>query len=95
MLAQLIKFQSSLTEEDVLAVAHARAPEFRAIPALLQKYYLKFDEPNIYGGFYIWDSAQALAEYRQSELARTIPASYRIAGAPQVTVSPILFPLRD
>jgi hypothetical protein len=94
MISQLIQFESSLSEEEVMAVAIERAPEFRAIPQLLQKYYLKFDQPNRYGGFYIWESPQALAEYRQSELARTIPSSYRIVGTPDITVSQVLFPLR-
>ncbi len=95
MLAQLIKFQSALAEDDVMAVAHERAPDFRAIPTLLQKYYLKFGEPNCYGGFYIWDSQKALADHRESELAKTIPAAYRIEGAPDITISEVLFPLRD
>ena len=95
MLAQLIKFKSTLTEDEAMAIARERAPEFRAIPSLVQKYYLKLGEPNCFAGFYIWDSAQALAQYRQSELAKTIPSAYRIEGAPEIMVGEVMFPLRN
>jgi hypothetical protein len=94
MFAQFVQFETTLTEREVLKVAQERAPEFRAIPSLVQKFYLKSAKPNHYGGFYLWDSAEAIADYRQSELARTIPAAYRIAGTPDVGIHEILLPLR-
>ena len=95
MIVQFVQFESSLTEEEVMRVAEERAPQFRAIPALVQKFYLKLDKPNHYGGFYVWKSRQAMMEFRDSELARSIPAAYRVVGTPVVDVHEVMFPLRD
>lgn len=50
--------------------------------------------PNEYGGFYLWRSLDDVTEYRESELAATIAAAYRGAGAPTVDVFEIVMPLR-
>ncbi len=94
MIVQFVQFESSLSEEEVWAVAEERAPEFRAIPQLLQKFYLKLDKPDHYGGFYIWESAAAMAEFRESDLAMTIPAAYKVVGKPKVSIYELAFPLR-
>lgn len=95
MIVQFVQFETALTEEEVVAVANARLPQFRAIPGLVQKYYLKLDKPNHYGGFYIWESREALMAFRESELAKTIPSAYRVVGAPDVDIHQLLFPLRE
>jgi hypothetical protein len=95
MIVQFVQFKTSLSEKEVLAVAEKRLPEFRAIPSLVQKYYLKLDKPNHYGGFYIWDSPEAMAKYRDSDLAKSIPSAYKIVGAPDIRVYEVVFPLRS
>lgn len=95
MFIQFVQFETTLTEAEVMAIAEERAPQFRAIEGLVQKFYLKLDKPNHYGGFYIWASREAMAAFRQSELARTIPSAYRVVGAPDVDIHELLFPLRD
>ncbi|WP_347310974.1 hypothetical protein [Defluviimonas sp. SAOS-178_SWC] len=94
MFMQFVQFETSLTEREVLNIAEARSPEFRALPSLVQKFYLKSAKPNHYGGLYLWDSAEAIAEFRQSDLAKTIPSVYKIVGAPNVGIHELLFPLR-
>jgi hypothetical protein len=94
MIVQFVQFETSLSEKDVMAVANERLPQFRAIPSLVQKYYLKLDKPNHYGGFYIWESPAALAAFRDSELARTIPSAYKVVGTPDVGIHDLMFPLR-
>ena len=37
----LVRFKTSLTEDEVMNVANERAPEFRALKGLQQKYYLR------------------------------------------------------
>jgi len=86
MIIQMIKFRSALSEEEVLAVAEARIPQFRDIPGLLQKYYVKSDQPDQYAGIYLWDSMESAAAYRQSDLAASIPAAYKILGQPVIEV---------
>jgi hypothetical protein len=34
-----VKFRSALSHEEVLSIMEERAPEFRALPGLVQKYY--------------------------------------------------------
>jgi len=86
MIVQFVQFETSLSEKEVLAVAEERLPQFRAIPSLVQKYYLKLDKPDHYGGLYIWDSPEAMARYRDSDLAKSIPSAYKIVGAPDVRI---------
>lgn len=95
MVIQIVKFETSLTEAEVLATAMERAHEFRALPGLVQKYYVKLDRPNQYGGVYVWDSADSLKEYRDSELAASIPTAYEVTGKPDVQVLDMLFQLRE
>ena len=95
MIVQIIRFESSLTEEEVVAVAEERLEQFRAQPGLLQKYYVKLQEPNCYGGVYTWDSMESLASYRESDLAKSIPAAYKVKGAPTVEIIDAFMQLRD
>ena len=91
----LVKFKSALPFEEVMKVVHDRADDFRALGGLQQKYYLEETGTGEYGGLYLWDSAEALDEYRQSELRASIAAAYQAEGEPRVEVFKVLMPLRD
>ncbi len=95
MIMQMIKFKTEVTEEDVLQIAHERAEDFRALPGLIQKYYFKTAEPNQYGGLYMWKSEDQMAKYRASDLAKSIPAAYKVKDMPEIETLDILFELRD
>ena len=95
MIIQFVQFETSLPENEVLAVAEERLPQFRAIPSLVQKYYLKGAGPNQYGGFYVWESPDALAAFRDSDLARSIPSAYKVVGKPDIGIHDLIFPLRS
>lgn len=92
---QIVKLRTSLSDEEFLKIAHEREPAFAANPAIIQKYYIKLDEPGYYGGVYIWDSAEALQEFKQSDLAASIPSAYKGIEKPTVEIVDILFQLRD
>jgi heme-degrading monooxygenase HmoA len=94
MIMQIVNLKSPLSEEELLSKAHERAPQFRAIPGLLQKYYLNRPGEGEYAGVYIWDSRESLAAFRESELAKSIPAAYQVTEPPVIEVSEIMFPLR-
>lgn len=79
----------------MLKIAHERAPQFKAIPGLIQKYYIKMGTPGEFGGVYIWDSEDSLKEFRQSELAATIAKAYQGIEPPSIEVVGVLFQLRD
>lgn len=95
MIMQIVNLRSPLSEDELLAKAHERAPQFRSIPGLLQKYYVSRPAEGEYAGVYIWDSMESLASFRESELAKSIPAAYEVSEPPVIEVSEIMFPLRD
>lgn len=94
MIIQTIKFKSQLTEEEVMRIAKEREPQFQAISGLIQKYYIKQQQQDHYGGVYIWDSLESLNAYRASDLAASIPKAYGIIGAPDIEIMDLIFQLR-
>jgi len=95
MIVQLVKFTSSLTEEECTRVAREREQAYRDTPGLIQKFYIKLGAPDTYAGFLVWDSAESLAAFRQTELARTIPEAYGVIGTPEITVGETMFLLNE
>ncbi len=77
MIIQIVKFRSALSEAEIRQVMEERAPQFRALAGLLQKYYMRDNQTGEVGAVYIWDSEESLREYRQSDLARTIASAYK------------------
>ena len=90
-----VKFKSALPVDKAMEIAHDRMDDFRALKGLKQKYYLYDPATEEICGLYLWDSPEALDEYRQSELRATIAAAYQATGEPQVQVFKVLAPLRD
>lgn len=91
---QFVRFESNLSRDEVLAAANERRPLFEAMPGLVQKYCLELNEPNTYGGIYIWEIKEAMAAFRETDIFKGIPAAYGIASQPQIDVIPVLYPLR-
>jgi hypothetical protein len=94
MMIQFVKFKSGLSPADVQRVMRERAPRFRALPGLVQKYYAADPQTGEFCGMYFWDSAESLREFQQTELARTIPVAYEVIDRPRVEVLEVMFPLR-
>jgi len=95
MITQLVKFTSALPEQEALTAARRRMPEYRAVPGLIQKIYLKFGEPDTYGGLMIWESPEALAAFRATELSRSVAETYSVVGVPEVMIGETLWLLRE
>jgi quinol monooxygenase YgiN len=95
MYIQIVKFETTLTEAQAWEAAETRIEAYRALPGLIQKFYVKLAEPNHFSGVYIWESEAAMKAFRQSELAATIPAAFKVVGAPEITVGEVAFLLRD
>jgi heme-degrading monooxygenase HmoA len=89
-----VKFKTSLTLDEVRQVADSRIEQFRALGALQQKYYLHDAQTGEFAGLYLWESREALIDYRNSELSRSIAAAYKTEGAPRVEVFEIIEALR-
>ncbi len=95
MLILTVKFKSALSDSEVMRIMQERAPRFRALPGLIQKYYGHEKETGEFTGIYVWDSEQSLREYRDSELARTIPEAYRAEGQPRIEIFEVPLVLRS
>ncbi len=95
MILQIVKLRSALDDDELQRVARERAPEFRALPGLAQKYYVRREGPGEYAGVYLWDSLEAMQDFKESELAGTIAEAYQVVEPPEIEVFEVLFPLRS
>ena len=82
----IVRFHSSLPIEEIMEIAHGRAPEFRALHGLRQKYYVEDVATGEVAGIYLWDSQEDFAAFRNSELRATIASAYKVEGEPSVSV---------
>ena len=89
-----VRMKSKLTHDEIVQIMNERAPEFRALEGLEQKYYLHDPATGEYGGFYVWRSLDDVVQYRESVLAASIAAAYQGVAAPEVSVYGIVMPLR-
>jgi heme-degrading monooxygenase HmoA len=95
MVIQIVKFKSGLSDTEVERVMKEREPRFRALPGLLQKYYGREKETGEFAGIYLWDSEESIREFRETELAKTIPAAYEAASTPRIELFDVFSQLRD
>ncbi len=91
----LVRFRSPLSLAEVSKVVEERADEFRAFVGLQQKYYLQDAASGEYAGLYLWESQDAFAVYRDSELRASIADAYQVDGEPRVEVYRVMKTLRD
>ena len=95
MIIQFVRLKSSLDETALLHKAREREEQFKSLPGLVQKYYVKLSNDGEYGGIYLWDSIESLNRYRQTDLAKSIPEAYQVSEAPDIEVMKLLFKLRE
>ena len=91
----LVKFHSGLSHDEVVRNLEERLPLFRAVPGLIQKYYARETATGDYVGVYLFESEQALRDYRSSEVARSIPHVYQVQGTPRIGEFEMLFPMNE
>ena len=70
-----------------------RRPRFLDVPGLIQKMYGRDETTGDVCGIYFFESQAALAAFRDSELARTIPEAYEATDVRR-EVYEVLYPLR-
>ena len=90
----IVRFKTTLPPDELERRYKERLPEFRALPGLLQKYYLHDPSSNEWGGFYLWDSQESLDEYIASDLRKSIPETYQIVGTPRIETTTVIDILR-
>lgn len=95
MIMQIVKLKSELDDAELERVARERLPHFEAIHGLVQKYYVRREGKGAFAGVYLWDSMESLRAFRESDLAKSIPAAYQLLEPPVFETGEVLFPLRD
>jgi heme-degrading monooxygenase HmoA len=94
MVIRLVKFRSALSDAEVLKLYDERAPQYRKMSGLLQKYYIKDKETGEHGAVYLWDSMKSMEEFQNSELSRSIPETYKIIGKPRIEILDLVYTLK-
>ncbi len=87
-----VRVKSQLDEQELERRAIERRPRFREVPGLVQKIYGRDDTTGDMCGIYFFEDQAALAEFRDSELAKTIPAAYEAIDVRR-EVYEVLYPL--
>lgn len=72
----LVKFNSTLSPEDLQKTCLEDLEVFRNVPGLLQKYYISEETTGAISGFYIFKNKKARDAFWTSDLAKRIPARY-------------------
>ena len=88
-----VRVSSRLDEKELEHRVHERRPRFLEVPGLVQKIYGRDPATGSWCGIYFFESKAALAAYRDSELAKTIPTAYE-ATEVRPEVYDVMFPLR-
>jgi hypothetical protein len=92
MVIHFVRIKTPLAQEEVRQIMEQRAPRFREVAGLVQKYYGYEPSSGAYCGCYIFNSEEARQAFAQSELARTIPVAYQ-AEEVRVEAYEVLSPL--
>lgn len=93
MIVQIVRWTSALTDEDVRNLFDERSHHYRAVPGLVQKFYLRYRNGE-HGAVYLWESDEALQAFRASDLGRGMANVYRIEGDKDVRLADVLLTLR-
>lgn len=91
-----VRIKSDLDEDAVAARVAERVARFREVPGLLQKIFGRDPQNGDICGIYFFENDAALAAYRESDLAKTIPGAYEAVDVRRETFNVLqsLFPER-
>jgi heme-degrading monooxygenase HmoA len=88
-----VRIKSGLAPQEFERRLLERRPRFHEVPGLVQKIYGRDDDTGDVCGIYFFESTDALAAFRESELARTIPIAFEAIDVRR-EVYDVLYPLR-
>lgn len=88
----IVRVKSDLEWAELEPRAIERRPRFREVPGLIQKIYGRDPATGAVCGIYFFESREALKDFRDSELAKTIPVAYE-ATEVRAEAYDFLFPL--
>ncbi len=87
-------FKSGLSPEETLKVSESREAQYREVEGLIQKYYVQSKEMGRVGGAFIFDTAENLAAFKGSDLAKSTREVYEFTEPPHTRVLDIVKTLR-
>ncbi len=87
-----VRIKSELDAEEFDRRLVERRPRFLEVPGLVQKIYGRDKATGDVCGIYFFENDQALAAFRETELARSIPAAYEAVDVRR-EVYEVLYPL--
>jgi heme-degrading monooxygenase HmoA len=87
-----VRIKSNLSAAEFERRLAERRPRFREVPGLVQKVYGRDRETGDVCGIYFFESEDALAEFRETDLARTIPTAYEAIDVRREAYE-VLYPL--
>ena len=87
-----VRIKSDVEPRELERRVIERRPEFRKVPGLVQKIYGRNEATGDWCGIYFFESQQALAAFRETELAKTIPTAYE-ATEVRREVYELMYPL--
>ena len=87
-----VRVKSSLDPEELDRRIVERRPRFLEVPGLVQKFYGRDESTGEVCGIYFFEDQSALAAFRETELAKTIPTAYE-AKEVRPEIYDVLFPL--
>ena len=88
-----VRLKSQLGVEELERRVEERRPRFLKVPGLVQKIYGRDEKTGYVCGIYFFENQDALASFRETELAKTIPTAYEAIDV-RPEVYDVLFPLR-
>lgn len=87
-----VRVKSDLEPEELERRLIERRPRFYEVPGLVQKIYARDESSGDVCGIYFFEDQESLTHFRESELAKTIPAAYEAKDIRRV-VYDVLYPL--
>ena len=87
-----VRAKSNLDPADLENRLIERRPRFLNVPGLVQKVYGHDESTGDVCGIYFFEDNNALAEFRETELAKTIPTAYEVEEIRMETFE-MLYPL--
>jgi hypothetical protein len=88
-----VRIKSDLEQSEFDRRLLERRPRFQEVPGLVQKVYGRDPETGDVCGIYFFDSVKSLTQFKESELARSIPQAYEAVNVRR-EVYDVLYTLR-
>ncbi len=87
-----VRVKSKLDAKELERRLLERRPHFREVPGLVQKIYGRDESTGDVCGIYFFEDQRALADFRETELAKTITTAYEVKEM-RGEVYEVLYPL--